>query len=254
MGCSPPGSSVHGTLQARILEWVAMPSSMGSSPPGIKPGARMSPALVGGFFTTSTTWEAHAYRPTRKKDRKMMSRKPNFRGKRTSCVSQYWKKNKLLCHSARPFPAPFWQISEPTTTHLVPVSVIPGSVSGQGNSISVPHTSKTLSFLYVWERTGILGRFSILTTWMFWRNGTGAGFLASVERAGSHRSRSLCSPQWAGWSWLSARDLETALERRITIFLSKVRLGTALEKTTVHPPHPQAEHTKAGRKDAAFDY
>ena len=25
--CSPPGSSVHGILQARILEWVAMPSS-----------------------------------------------------------------------------------------------------------------------------------------------------------------------------------------------------------------------------------
>ena len=31
MGCSPPGSSVHGILQARILEWVAMPFSMGSS-------------------------------------------------------------------------------------------------------------------------------------------------------------------------------------------------------------------------------
>jgi len=28
MDCSPPGSSVHGILQARILEWVAMP------PPG----------------------------------------------------------------------------------------------------------------------------------------------------------------------------------------------------------------------------
>ena len=26
--CSPPGSSVHGILQARILEWVAMPSYM----------------------------------------------------------------------------------------------------------------------------------------------------------------------------------------------------------------------------------
>ena len=25
--CSPPGSSVHGVLQARIMEWVAMPSS-----------------------------------------------------------------------------------------------------------------------------------------------------------------------------------------------------------------------------------
>ena len=32
--CSPPGSSVHGTLQARILEWVAVyPFSRGSSPP-----------------------------------------------------------------------------------------------------------------------------------------------------------------------------------------------------------------------------
>ena len=29
--CSPPGSSVHGILQTRTLEWVAMPSSRGSS-------------------------------------------------------------------------------------------------------------------------------------------------------------------------------------------------------------------------------
>ena len=33
MDCSPPGSSAHGILQARILEWVAMPSSKGSSRP-----------------------------------------------------------------------------------------------------------------------------------------------------------------------------------------------------------------------------
>ena len=33
MDCSPPGSSVHGILQARILEWVAMPSSKPSSQP-----------------------------------------------------------------------------------------------------------------------------------------------------------------------------------------------------------------------------
>ena len=31
MDCSSPGSSVHGSLQARTLEWVAMPSSRGSS-------------------------------------------------------------------------------------------------------------------------------------------------------------------------------------------------------------------------------
>ena len=33
MDCSPPGFSVCGILQARILEWVGMPSSRGSSPP-----------------------------------------------------------------------------------------------------------------------------------------------------------------------------------------------------------------------------
>ena len=32
MDCSPPGSSVHGMLQARILEWIAMPSSKGIFP------------------------------------------------------------------------------------------------------------------------------------------------------------------------------------------------------------------------------
>ena len=43
MDCSPPGSSVHGILQARRLEWVAMPFSRGSSLPrdrtqGLNPG------------------------------------------------------------------------------------------------------------------------------------------------------------------------------------------------------------------------
>ena len=35
--CSPPGSSVHGILPARILEWVAIPFSRGFSNPGIEP-------------------------------------------------------------------------------------------------------------------------------------------------------------------------------------------------------------------------
>ena len=37
MDCSPPGSSVHGILQARILEWVAISFSRGSSRPRIEP-------------------------------------------------------------------------------------------------------------------------------------------------------------------------------------------------------------------------
>ena len=40
--CIPSGSSVHGSLQERILKWVAMPSSRGSSSPGIE---LMSPPL-----------------------------------------------------------------------------------------------------------------------------------------------------------------------------------------------------------------
>ena len=35
-----------------------MPSSRGSSNPGIKPVPLVSPALAGGFFTTSAAWEA----------------------------------------------------------------------------------------------------------------------------------------------------------------------------------------------------
>ena len=50
MDCSPPGSSVHGILLARILEWVALSSSRGLS--------LIPPALAGRFFTTSSTWKA----------------------------------------------------------------------------------------------------------------------------------------------------------------------------------------------------
>ena len=49
MDCSPPGSSVHGILQARILEWVAIPLSRGSSQP--KDQTCVS-CTVGGFFTS----------------------------------------------------------------------------------------------------------------------------------------------------------------------------------------------------------
>ena len=42
MDCSPPGSSVYGILQARILEWIAVRFSRGFPNPGIQP---RSPAL-----------------------------------------------------------------------------------------------------------------------------------------------------------------------------------------------------------------
>ena len=55
MDCSPPDSSVHGIFLARILGWVAMLSSRGSSHLGIQPASLESPALAGGFFTSGTT-------------------------------------------------------------------------------------------------------------------------------------------------------------------------------------------------------
>ena len=47
MDCSPPGSSVHRILQARILEWIAMPSSRESSQLGDQTLSLSSPALIG---------------------------------------------------------------------------------------------------------------------------------------------------------------------------------------------------------------
>ena len=52
MGCSPPGSSFHGVLQAATLEGVAMPSSRGLSRPRDGTASLTSPALAGRLFTT----------------------------------------------------------------------------------------------------------------------------------------------------------------------------------------------------------
>ena len=50
MDCSRPDSSVHGILQARILQWVAIPFSRGSSQP--RDQIQVS-CIAGGFFTIS---------------------------------------------------------------------------------------------------------------------------------------------------------------------------------------------------------
>ena len=57
MDCSTRGSSVHGILQARILEWVANPFFRGLPESGSNRGL-LSLVLAGGFLTTSATWGA----------------------------------------------------------------------------------------------------------------------------------------------------------------------------------------------------
>ena len=49
MGCSPPGSSIHGISQARIPEWVAIPSPGDLPDPGIEPG---SPTVQAAFLSS----------------------------------------------------------------------------------------------------------------------------------------------------------------------------------------------------------
>ena len=54
MDCRPPGSSVRGVLQAKILEWVAIPSDpLDCSPPG--------PSVHGIFQARVLEWGAFAF-------------------------------------------------------------------------------------------------------------------------------------------------------------------------------------------------
>ena len=55
---SLPDSSVHGILQARILEWVAIPSSRGSSQPRDQTRISYVSCIGRWVFTTSAIWEA----------------------------------------------------------------------------------------------------------------------------------------------------------------------------------------------------
>ena len=55
MNCSPPGSSVHGILEARMLEWVAISYSRRIFlTPEIEPTSLM---CTGRFFTTAPPWK-----------------------------------------------------------------------------------------------------------------------------------------------------------------------------------------------------
>ena len=55
---SPPGSSFHGILQARLLEWVAISSSRGHSWPR---GRTCVSCVAGGFFTTEPPGSPYSY-------------------------------------------------------------------------------------------------------------------------------------------------------------------------------------------------
>ena len=100
--CSPPGSSVHGTLQARILERVAMPSSMECSLS--KDRTHVSFVSCTGrqvlYLVLGPPWEAHwMYRVVMKREREMNEFCLN-QGQKYSQESGYicvasWKRNRV---------------------------------------------------------------------------------------------------------------------------------------------------------------
>ena len=60
--CRLPGLSIHGNSPGRNTGVGKPCPSPGDLPhPGIDPASLMSPALAGGFFTASTTWETQEY-------------------------------------------------------------------------------------------------------------------------------------------------------------------------------------------------
>ena len=67
MGCRPPGSSVHGILQARVVEWVAMPYRQWEACKSLKEGSNRirsdflkeeaAGGVEGGFSKKAGGWE-----------------------------------------------------------------------------------------------------------------------------------------------------------------------------------------------------
>ena len=58
MDCSLPGYSAHGISWQGYWCGVTFPTAEDLPDPEIKPVSLVSPALAGGFFTTSAIWEA----------------------------------------------------------------------------------------------------------------------------------------------------------------------------------------------------
>ena len=83
MDCSLPGSSAHGDFQARILEWVAISFSRGSSRPGIQSWVL---CIAGRFFTDLAMREA----PHSKKKKKELY------SKNAQTIAQLHSSHKLV--------------------------------------------------------------------------------------------------------------------------------------------------------------
>ena len=140
MECSPPGSSIHGTRQARIHSGLPFPT-LGDPPrPGIEP---TSPALAGEFFTTvpsvqfSRSVMSNSLRPRELQHTRPPCPSPTPGVHSNSCPSSRW------CHPA-------------ISSSVVPFSSCPQSLPASG--------SFPMSQLFAWggQSTGVSALASFL--------------------------------------------------------------------------------------------
>ena len=89
-GLWPPGSCVHGILQARILEWFAISSSGDLPDPKIEPDSLTSSALANQLFSSSGTWEALRLLNSYQKTEIPGRNKKKVQLKRSTYPKQHW--------------------------------------------------------------------------------------------------------------------------------------------------------------------
>ena len=95
MDCSPPGSSVHGILQARILEWVAIPSCRRSS----WPRDRTRVSCIGRWILSHwATWEVWVHKCKSK-------RGPSLLGICIYLITQHVDPDKVVSWLLSSFPS-----------------------------------------------------------------------------------------------------------------------------------------------------
>ena len=90
MDCSPPGSHIHGTFQARILEWVAISYSRGFSRPRDQTHDSYVSCTGRQILYHCATWEAHVQRfKTLKKSRKRSQKSVEYLEERNrKCIKR----------------------------------------------------------------------------------------------------------------------------------------------------------------------
>ena len=105
MDCSPPGSSFHGVLQARILGWVAIPFSRGSSWPRDQTWVS---CIAGRLFTVWATREAQRYAKEDKSTLRSSSRVCVYFCKSEFLTPPWWKREYNQPETRKVATLPSW--------------------------------------------------------------------------------------------------------------------------------------------------